>query len=151
MCLQNTGCSGFQESDMDVKLKAFWGAYTWEVYNWGGVVPNCRRNPHNRLIIWCVMFVQFLFSTHLINSLLETNDSSGLVSEVRGVQVQTQHTMTNLEQFLAAISNRKVSGPSYPASSSRHIEFKGPNEDGAVIHFETGHSSNINDGKMGFV
>ena len=59
MCLQNTGCSGFQESDIDAKLKAFWGAYTWEVYNWGAVVPNCRRNLHNRLMIQYVTLVQF--------------------------------------------------------------------------------------------
>ena len=64
--------------------------------------------------------------------------------------MQTQHTVINLEQFLAAISNRKVSGVSYLGSFSSHIEFKGPNEDGHVIHFETGHNSNINDGRMGF-
>ena len=84
MCLQKTGCSGFQESDIDAKLKAFWGAYTWEVYNWGAVVPNCRRNLHNRLMIQYVTLVQCFFDTHLhlLNRLLEKNDSSGLVSEV---------------------------------------------------------------------
>ena len=42
---QENGCPGFQESDVDVKLKAFWSAFIWKV------VPDFNRAAQPRLNI----------------------------------------------------------------------------------------------------
>jgi len=51
------------------------------------------------------------------------------------------------EQFLARISDHKVSGLS---AHNRHIELKGPNKSDPVVRFDISYDPDIKDGTIGF-
>jgi len=51
------------------------------------------------------------------------------------------------EQFLARISDHKVSGLS---AHDRHIELKGPNKGDPVVRFDISYDPDIKDGTIGF-
>jgi len=55
-----------------------------------------------------------------------------------------------LEQFLARISGRKVSGLSGRTRFENHVKLKGPNKDGPVIRFDIYDALDTKDGTIGF-
>ena len=54
------------------------------------------------------------------------------------------------EQFLARISDRKVSGLSEHNLLKNHVELKAPNKDDSIIRFNISYDSNKKNGTTGF-
>ena len=54
------------------------------------------------------------------------------------------------KQFLARISNHKVSGLSEHNRAQNHVELKGPDEDDPVIHFDISWSGDLKDRNLRF-
>jgi len=58
--------------------------------------------------------------------------------------------LLKLEQFLARLSSRKVSGLSEHNRGTCHVELQGPNKDDPIIRFNIWGASDIKDGTIGF-
>jgi len=60
------------------------------------------------------------------------------------------YSNTNLKQFLARISNYKISGLSEHNQHEHHVKLKVPNQEDAMIHIEIGINPRLKDGHIGF-
>jgi len=88
--------------------------------------------------------------THSSGSLYDTDSHYTQTLEVRNVTAQAWCTLLKSEQFLARISDRKVSSLSEHNCDTNHVRLKGPNNDDPVIRFDIYYDSDIKAGIIGF-
>jgi len=89
-------------------------------------------------------------STHSFGSLRDRFSYCEQNLEVQDITAWTRHTLTELEQFLARLSNDKVSGLSKHNCHDHCVQLKGPGNNDPLIRFYIQEGPYVEGGTIGF-
>ena len=90
ICFHESGFPSFGESDIETRLKAFWGAYTWEIIRRPSLVVPTKLEIRYVILIEPCVFVLTKFSS----SLLDISSGCANILQVRYFEAQTWSILT---------------------------------------------------------